>query len=73
MSRSTRELRVIVVSHSLSDEDRQLEKEGLVRRRLVATTGVCPCGAVLELPRELRPGVHTVRVEHEHDCPAIRG
>jgi len=45
-------------------------REGLARRRLVATTGRCPCGAVLELP-DLVPGALTVAaVEHEPDCPA---
>jgi hypothetical protein len=38
-------------------------REGLVRRRLVMTTGVCPCGARLLLP--------DARIAHQDDCPAV--
>jgi hypothetical protein len=51
-----------------------LEKERAVRRRLVATTGKCPCGAVLQVPSDLAPGtVSVIRIEHEDGCPAVDG
>lgn len=62
----------IVISAPISDDASDGEKEGAVRRRLVAVTGRCPCGAVLELPTTIEPGsVKVVRVEHEPGCPAI--
>ncbi len=53
--------------------------EGLVRRRLVATAGQCPCGARLIVPsraarraaQRSRTPVLRVAVEHEDDCPAL--
>ena len=45
-------------------------REGLARRRLVVTTGRCPCGAVLELPEVIPGAVVTAAVVHENDCPA---
>jgi len=52
-------------------------REGLARRRVVAHTGQCPCGARMVLPNRAdrraarRHGtVGHVRVEHEDDCPA---
>ena len=61
----------VVLTNTLSDADSDVEKERTVRRRLVATTGRCPCGAVLSLP-DLSPGsVAIVAVEHEPGCPAI--
>ena len=52
-------------------------REGLARRRVVAHTGRCPCGARMVLPNraERRAArrhrtVGHVRVEHEPDCPA---
>ena len=64
--------RTIVVSAPISDDASPLEKERAARRRLVATTGRCPCGAVLTMPDDLEPGSMTVvSVEHEDGCPAI--
>ena len=52
-------------------------REGLARRRVVAHTGQCPCGARMVLPNRAdrrasrRSGtVRHVTVEHEDDCPA---
>ena len=52
-------------------------REGLARRRVVAHTGQCPCGARMVLPNRAerraarRHGtVRHVTVEHEPDCPA---
>ena len=62
----------LVVSPEIPDGASNREKEGAARRRLVAATGQCPCGAVLRMPSELEPGtVAVVAVEHENDCPAV--
>jgi hypothetical protein len=62
--------RVAVLTTEIPDDAPPALREGLARRRLVATTGRCPCGAVLELP-DLVPGaVLTAAVAHEPDCPA---
>lgn len=56
-------------------------REGIARRRIVMTTGRCPCGARRTLPnraqrRAMRrdkrtgPAVRHVDVEHEPECPA---
>ncbi len=53
-------------------------REGLVRRRLTALEGKCPCGALAVLPnREQRRRAARTRtslriaVMHEPDCPAV--
>lgn len=72
MSNGRRVRRALLVTTEISDSAPAAEKERAVRRRLVATTGLCPCGAVLELPDGLRVGALTVvRVEHDPDCPAV--
>ena len=68
---AARRFRTVVVSPDIPDNADERIKEGAARRRLVATTGRCPCGAVLTVP-DLAPGTVTVMaVEHEPDCPAI--
>lgn len=50
-------------------------REGIARRRIVITTGVCPCGALADLQLMLddastgRP-VGAGEVVHERGCPA---
>jgi len=51
--RSVARGRILFVSTPIRDDASPREKEGVVRRRLVATTGHCPCGAVLEVPEDL--------------------
>lgn len=65
--------RVLYIGPELSEDLPPRAREGIARRRLVATTGRCPCGAQLEVPDgALRPGaVAVVAVEHEADCPAV--
>jgi|BarGraNGADG00212_1021973.scaffolds.fasta_scaffold31232_2 hypothetical protein len=64
--------RALVLSTPIPDDATSLDKEGAVRRRLVATTGQCPCGAVLRMPEQLVPGVvNIIAVDHEDGCPAI--
>lgn len=52
-------------------------REAVVRRRLAALEGRCPCGATMTLPnraerrRAARDGRQlSTTVEHETDCPA---
>jgi len=69
-ARYTAPKRGVLLTVDIPDGASPALREGLARRRLVATTGRCPCGAVLELP-DLIPGALTVAaVEHEPNCPA---
>ena len=71
MGATARKFRALVVTEEIPDDATDLEKERIARRRLVAATGRCPCGAILALP-ELTPGtVAIVAVEHEPNCPAV--
>jgi len=71
MGGRARRYRALVITEEIADDADAAEKERVARRRLVATTGRCPCGATLALPDELSPGTVTiVAVEHEPDCPA---
>jgi hypothetical protein len=45
-------------------------REGIARRRLVAITGTCPCGAQFD-HRVPPDGGPAVEVEHEDLCPAV--
>jgi hypothetical protein len=45
-------------------------REGIARRRLVAVTGECPCGARMDY-EAVRKGVNVAEVEHEGRCPAV--
>lgn len=70
--RSVARGRPVVLSAPIRDDASHLAKEGAARRRIVATTGRCPCGAVLHVPEDLAPGsVSVVAVEHEDGCPAV--
>jgi hypothetical protein len=63
---------VLYVGPELSEDDAPEVLEGIARRRLVAMTGRCPCGATMPAVDDLEPGTLTiVRVEHEDGCPAI--
>ena len=70
MGATARKFRALVVTEEIPDD--ATDREERVRmRHLVATTGRCPCGAILALP-ELTPGtVAIVAVEHEPNCPAV--
>jgi len=66
-----RRFRRLILSQDIPDGASPIEKERAARRRLVATTGRCPCGATLTVP-ELEPGTVTIiPVEHEPGCPAV--
>jgi hypothetical protein len=61
----------LVIAPEIPEDGPPDLREGIARRRLVATTGRCPCGARLELPETVKRGSFmVVRVEHESDCPA---
>ena len=63
--------RTLAVVPELEDDADEYEKERATRRRLVASTGRCPCGAELHVPDDIEPGtVLIIEVEHEPDCPA---
>jgi putative DNA primase/helicase len=70
--RSVERGRTLVLSGPIRDDASPIEKERAARRRIVATTGRCPCGAVLHMPDDLKPGsVTVVAVEHGDGCPAV--
>jgi hypothetical protein len=72
MGGTARRFRALVISGEIADDADDADKERAARRRLVATTGRCPCGATLSLPDKLTPGTLTiVAVEHEPGCPAV--
>lgn len=73
MSRRYTPKRAVVLTEQITESSSPQEREGQARRRIVATTGRCPCGARLVVP-DLAPGtVAVVAVEHEPGCPAIDG
>lgn len=70
--------RVLYVGEALPEGVSAVVAEGLVRRRLAALTGTCPCGAAYSLPpRAVRRAAArrgealTGAVLHEDDCAAI--
>jgi hypothetical protein len=64
--------RRLVVGAEIPDSASPAVKERAARRRLVAVTGRCPCGAVLRMPEQLAPGVvNIIAVDHQDGCPAI--
>lgn len=61
-----------------ADDAPTIVREGIVRRRLAAAKGRCPCGATAPMPNrsERRRAVRErriirVRVEHEPACAAV--
>jgi hypothetical protein len=55
----------------IRDSDPAAVKEGLSRRRLLATTGRCPCGVVAPFdPSLISPGLAQRATVHAADCPA---
>jgi len=62
--------RRLVIVPPLSEDAPPRTREGAVRRRLVAASGRCPCGARLVVPKTRAGDVVRVVVEHEPGCPA---
>ena len=62
--------RVAYVLPVIPDHAPYVIREGIARRRIAATTGRCPCGAVVNYG-ERRPGeVGIGEVLHDNRCPA---
>jgi len=63
--------RVLLVLPTIPENAPYKVREGIARRRIAATTGTCPCGAITDygsgLPSE--PGM--AEVLHEYECPAV--
>jgi hypothetical protein len=72
-------LRAAMVMPTIPDDAPTAVREGLARRRIVMTTGTCPCGARLTQPNRAQrramqrkaDQVWQVDVDHETGCPAI--
>lgn len=62
--------RVLYVLPTIPEDAPFAVREGIARRRIAATTGECPCGAVTDYG-DRTPGVVGVgEVRHERRCPA---
>ncbi len=62
--------RVAYVLPCIPDGAPHALREGIARRRVAATTGTCPCGAVVDYG-DRRPGeVGVGEVYHRRSCPA---
>ena len=53
MGNSRRFRRKLVIAPEVPEDGSAEIREGIARRRVVATTGRCPCGARLELPEKV--------------------
>jgi hypothetical protein len=69
--------RVLYLGPEITEDAPPAVREGLARRRLVTTTGACPCGAHPTWPsRQQRRAAQRagtalrVLVSHEDECPA---
>lgn len=63
--------RALYVGDAIREDDPPAVREGLARRRMLATEGHCPCGArVLFDPRIIAPAATSHTIEHASDCPA---
>lgn len=63
--------RVLYVGDALRESDPPAVREGIVRRRLLATEGRCPCGGRAPFaPALVPPFVAMGLITHADDCPA---
>jgi hypothetical protein len=69
-ARKFRSTSKLVLTTPIADDAPRSVKEAALRRRLVALTGKCPCGAELAIPEVVPGSVTVVAVEHEEGCPA---
>jgi hypothetical protein len=61
----------LYIGDEIRESDPPAVREGLARRRLLATEGRCPCGAEVPFdPAIIAPGIVSAAVVHEADCPA---
>lgn len=63
----------VYLGHPILESDPPERREGIARRRLLMTLGVCPCGVRMSDARRTvdRDGITHLRINHEDDCPAI--
>jgi len=61
--------RVLYIGDAVRECDPPAVREGIVRRRLLATRGQCPCGARSPFG-PVPSGVTVQTIPHGHDCPA---
>ncbi|WP_226353783.1 hypothetical protein [Pseudonocardia sp. ICBG601] len=69
----------LAVVPAVTEDSAPRVREGLARRRQVAVTGRCPCGATMAIPsraqrraaRRAARRIHHVAVIHADSCPAI--
>jgi hypothetical protein len=63
--------RAVVVLPAIPDGAPFRIREGIARRRITATTGICPCGARLDYAAARgEGGVSVAEVRHAPTCPA---
>jgi len=62
--------RRLAIVPPLTEDQPPRIREGAARRRLTVTTGRCPCGARLVMPKLRAGDVVRIVVEHEPGCPA---
>lgn len=61
----------LYVSDVIRESDPPAVREGIARRRILATSGECPCGARSPFDPSLISAALVMEViEHETDCPA---
>jgi hypothetical protein len=75
--------KAVLLLPTIPDDAPDEIREGIARRRIVMTTGTCPCGGEMVGPNRAQrrrmerdkrngdPGVWQVRIEHDDDCPAL--
>lgn len=63
-------LRVLLIAPEIEDSMPSRLKEALSRRRLVITTGRCPCGARPQLPQQDGDGLWQALTIHDDGCCA---
>lgn len=61
---------VLAVLPTIPEDAPYRVREGIARRRLVAVTGHCPCGAHLDLQAAKQGRSELAEVEHAQLCPA---
>lgn len=60
----------LYVCDEIRESDPPAVREGLARRRVLALTGQCPCGAASPFDSRVSPGLVLEAITHAADCPA---
>lgn len=63
-------MRTLFVLPIIPEDAPYAVREGIARRRVAATTGRCPCGAVTDYGELAAGTVGVGEVQHERLCPA---